>query len=257
MNFNKPNLGIYASIRTITRNVMAIEVQLTLQIFKLLGVTSIMVFALSACSQTSWKEEVLLHDGQKIIVERKQGYKGQSEVGQPTPVGEHTIRFTIPGSSKTISWTSEYGEDLGRTNFELIALHIRKDTPYLIAAPNLCLAYNKWGRPNPPYVTFKHDGTGWVRIPLSELPAEFKDVNLVVNNQGERETLSKASTVSADLVKELNGKLEQPEVRTILREVLPEAKMLADCEQREQYKGRWILPNDPIARKFIDSQEKK
>ena len=54
-------------------------------------------------SGDSWKEEVLLHDGQKIVVERSQTYKGHSELRQPAPIGEHTIRFSLPGSSKTIT----------------------------------------------------------------------------------------------------------------------------------------------------------
>lgn len=61
--------------------------------------------ALPANSTDSWKEEVLLHDGQKIMVERSQTYKGRSEPGQPAPIGEHIIRFALPGSGKTITWT--------------------------------------------------------------------------------------------------------------------------------------------------------
>jgi len=166
---------------------------------------------------TSWKEEVLLHDGQRIIVERSQTYGGRHEVGQSVPVKEHVISFKMPGSSKAITWTSEYGEDLGRTNFKLVALHVVKETPYLVAVPNLCLAYNKWGRPNPPYVIFKHDGNKWDRIPLNELPAEFKDANLVINNQGEAEILTAQSLVTAEFVKKLNDELPQPEYKTILR----------------------------------------
>ena len=206
----------------------------------------------------SWKEEVLLHDGQKIIVERSQTYKGRSEPGQPAPIGEHTIRFSLPGSSKTITWTSEYGEDIGRTDFNLSALHVKSNTPYVVAEPNLCLSYNKWGRPNPPYVVFRHDGTVWQRIAFDALPSEFTTVNVVKRIRGiDVENLVKTRQVSAEQVAGLNAGLERPESKSILREALPEVRLLADCELRVQYKGRWILPNDPIARKFIDSQEKK
>lgn len=127
---------------------------------------------------TSWKEEVLLHDGNKIVVERSQSYGGRHEIGQASPIKEHTVSFTLPGSSKTISFTSEYSEDVGRANLDLLALHVLGGIPYIVASPAGCLAYNKWGRPNPPYVFFKYDGKEWQRIPLSELPAEFKTVNL-------------------------------------------------------------------------------
>ena len=131
----------------------------------------------------SWKEEVLLHDGQKIIVERSQSYGGWSEPGQSGPIKEHTIRFALPGSNKTITWISEYGEDLGRANFNLLAVHVLNGIPYVVASPNLCLSYNKWGRPNPPYVFFKHDGIAWQRIALEAFPAEFKTINVVLSIQ--------------------------------------------------------------------------
>ena len=183
-------------------------------------VVGALVFTLSlgACSGDSWKEEVLLHDGQKIIVERSQTYKGNSMIGQPTPVGKHTIRFKLPGSDKQISWTSEFDEDLGRTNFNLVALHVLKDTPFLVVVPNLCLAYYKWGRPNPPYVVFRYDGNNWVRAGLGDLPVEFKTVNMVINNQGEARILASEGLVSTEFVQKLNGELEQPEYKAILRE---------------------------------------
>ena len=93
--------------------------------------------AMSACAQVSrsggdsWKEEVLLHDGQRIIVERSQTYVGRREVGQSLPVREHSICFKLPGSTKSITWTSEYGEELGRTNFKLVALHVFNGTPVI------------------------------------------------------------------------------------------------------------------------------
>ena len=175
--------------------------------------------ALPASGADSWKEEVLLHDGQKIIVERSQTYKGRSEPGQPAPIGEHNIQFKLPGNSKAINWTSEYGEDLGRTNFNLQALHVKDGIAYVVAEPNLCLAYNKWGRPNPPYVVFRHDGNAWERIAFEALPPEFKTTNVVKRIRGiDVERLVKAKQISAEQVAELNAGLERPESKAILRE---------------------------------------
>lgn len=200
--------------------------------------------ALSACAQIgnsgadTWKEEVLLHDRQKVIVERSQTYKGRSEPGQPAPIGEHTIRFSLPGSSKTISWTSEYGEDIGRTDFNLSALHVKNNTPYVVAEPNLCLSYNKWGRPNPPYVVFRHDGNTWQRIAFEALPSEFTTVNVVKRIRGiDVENLVKARQVSAEQVAGLNAGLERPEAKAILREAIrydPECIPMVS-----NGKGRW------------------
>lgn len=191
---------------------------------------------------TSWKEEVLLHDGQKIIIKRSQTRGGSHEIGQPLPVKEHTISFTLPNSSKTITWTSEYGEDVGRANFDLLAVHVLNGTPYIVASPNLCLSYNKWGRPSPPYVFFKYDGKDWQRIPLSEFPAEFKTINVAVSTLGEEDKLTSLGFVSAEKIKELNSDYKQAEYKTILREALPKGSIgITGCEHMIPYgKGGWL-----------------
>ncbi|UCV03383.1 hypothetical protein [Dechloromonas denitrificans] len=169
----------------------------------------------------SWKEEVLLHDGKKIIVKRSQTYGGRVEPGQGGTVKEHTISFDMPQSGRSLSWKSEYGDDLGRTNFNALALHILGDTPYLVVEPNLCLSYNKWGRPNPPYVIFKHEGRSWQRIGIAELPSEFRSVNLIVNDSRQREIdeLSKQfGYVTVEGINKINSSLTQSEYKTIMRE---------------------------------------
>lgn len=194
-----------------------------LRAFKIIGLILTLGVSMSADAGLfgfggdSWKEEVLLHDGSKIIVERSQSYGGRHEIGQPPPVKEHTITFMLPGSNKTITWTSEYGEDLGRTNFNLLALHILNGTPYIVVSPNLSLSYNKWGRPNPPYVFFKYDGKEWQRIPLEEFPAEFKAINLVISTLTYRKKLTSQSLVHAETVSELNGSSGPEEYKTIHR----------------------------------------
>lgn len=190
----------------------------------------------------TWKEEVLLHDGNKIIVERSQSYGGRHEIGQSQPVKEQEISFTVPGTNKAIIFKSEFSEDVGRANFNLLALHIIKSTPYLVVEPNLCLSYNKWGRPNPPYLFFKHDSKTWQRITLSELPVEFKSMNLIINN-GREEHIKKAESdlgyVPAESVQKINSSLKQPEYGTILRE--PLQNYGKSCgEMVSDGKGGWI-----------------
>lgn len=190
----------------------------------------------------SWKEEVLLHDGSKIIVKRSQSYGGKHEVGQPPPIKEHTISFTLPNTNKTITWESEYGEDVGRANFNLLAVHVLNGTPYIVASPNLCLSYNKWGRPNPPYVFFKYDGKAWQRIPLPEFPVEFKTINVALDIMGrEVENLDNLGFVSSEKIKELNQHTTKPEFKTILREAVKP-------EPCPQYSSGPKAP-DPIAPK--------
>lgn len=231
----------------------------TIGLILALGVSMSVDAGLFGFGGDSWKEEVLLHDGSKVIVKRSQNYGGRHEIGQSSPVKEHTITFDLPNSGKTTSWTSEYGEDLGRTNFNLLALHILNGTPYLVVEPNLCLSYNKWGRPNPPYVIFKYDGKAWQRIPLPEFPAEFKTINLIVNN-GREEDIERAASdlgyVSAEGVQKINSSLRQPEFKTILREELKggvgcpvpsnaAAKLIApEIDGKPLYYNWWPLAQD-------------
>ena len=167
--------------------------------------------------EDSWKEEVLLHDGSKIVVTRWQTYGGRHEIGQPPPIKEHTISFMLPNTNKTITWTSEYDENLGRTNFKPLALHILNNTTYIVVQPNLMLSYNKWGRPNPPYVFFKYDNREWQRIAIEEFPIEFNNMNLIISTLAYGEKLDAQGFASAEMVAKLNSNLTQEEYKTIHR----------------------------------------
>lgn len=222
-----------------------------------LGVSSVTNAALFGLGGDSWKEEVLLHDGQTMIVERLQSYGGRSELGQSGPIREHAISFRLPGSDKPITWISEYGEDIGRTNFNLLAVHVLNGVPYVAASPNLCLSYNKFGRPNPPYVFFKYDGSTWQRIALEAFPLEFKTINVVLSIQKvQAGRLSDTGLTSAGKVGELNRHVESPEFKTILREALTKERINQMCGERILYKGVWIMPNDPVAQKMVDQNSK-
>ena len=215
-----------------------------------IGTLSFFLAGLAFCSNayaglfgfggTNWKEEVLLHDGSKTVVKRSQSYGGKREIGQTPPIKEQDIVFTVQGTSQSITWKSEYGEDIGRSNFLLVALHILRDTPYIVATPNLCQSYNKWGRPNPPYVIFKYEGKDWKRISLQELPVEFKEINLVISTKAEEKAITAQSLVSAELVKKLNSSLDQPEYRSILREAI--TGLSSDCPIPTTAAGKPIAP---------------
>jgi len=189
-------------------------------------------------NSVSWKEEVQLHDGRKIIVERSQTHGGRHELGQPLPIKDHSVTFSLPGAGKTITWEDKYSQDIGVANFKMLALHIANNTSYIITAPVGCLAYNKWGRPNPPYVIFRYDGKGWQRIQLAELPVEFKEMNLAIDTFNDERKLLAEGLVSAEMIKKLNSSYSKyPNIRseyqTILRTPSETGKNSAsnvDCE---------------------------
>ena len=224
----------------------------------LLLLTVVMVACVSATSITkiagdSWKEEIELHDGSTMIIKRSQSYKGLHAIDQSVPVGEHTVSFTLPQTGKSYTWTSEYGEELGRTNFNLLAVHVLDNIPYIIATPVGCLSYNKWGTPNPPYVIFKYTDNAWQRIQMFELPVEFNTLNVLISP---KDADIQTHNISAATVKQRNHELRNTEISRELRSLLREPIKIG-CEELVFYKGAWVGPGDSIGKRMMDSRDKK
>lgn len=168
--------------------------------------------------QASWKEEVLLHDGSKIIVKRWQQLMTLYSLEPTSLIKEQSLSFKHPKTKKNILWRNGPTEDVQTATLNLVALHINNGIPYIITDTYGCLAFNKWGRPNPPYVIFKYEDNAWKRIQLSELPLEFTNVNLVIDTTGYDEEIAIGQgTVSAEKVKKLNSSLTQEIYKTIVR----------------------------------------
>ncbi len=122
-------------------------------------VMSVWGISMSACAMVfMWKEEVLLHDGRKIIVERSDTYDSSlpHEIGQGAPLAEHKTMFTIPGANRTVIWKSDHRPLSDTDGFYLLALDFLDGVPYLATRAGKCSTYEKWNRPNPPYVLFKY-----------------------------------------------------------------------------------------------------
>lgn len=185
----------------------------------LVSVSGCAVAGLLGLGGDSWKEEVLLHDGTRLIITRSQTYGRPLEIGQSPSIREHTVTFTLPHTNKSISWTSEYAKEFRHTNFHLLAVHVLNGMPYIVTEPDLCPSYRKWGWPNPPYVLFKYNGTIWQRIPIEGLPAEFTTMNVVIGLSRQFvDAMVKQRVVSVEQIQKWNNQLPQPEYRTILRE---------------------------------------
>lgn len=197
--------------------------------------------ALPASGADNWKEEVLLHDRQKIIVERTTQRGGRHEVGQKGDYIAQSLRFTLPGTSQTIEWQDNRSEDLSNSSFLPMVLDVAKGTPYLVASPMGCLSYNKWGRPNPPYVVFKYDSNAWQRIPLEDLPVDIKTPNLVQSSPDLVAAKQDQRFVTAQKIAEIVEKTRQPEYRNILRVPLSKERILSMCEVKfTNGMGTWL-----------------
>ncbi len=225
-----------------------------MSLFKTIGLVLTLGMMMSACSEATWKEEVLLHDGSKILATRSQSRGGRGEIGQP-PIKEHSITFYIPGTSKPITWQSEFTKDVGHANLDLLALDILNGTPYIATNPTGCLAHNKWGRPNPPYIFFKYIDQEWKQISLQEFPVEIRQPNVVIDTYTEKWIKAeeqKSGFVSAASIKELNSSLTQQEYKKIVREPIkyeePEG-----CPVMVRIEGGWVSPGGAKAPKLNDS----
>lgn len=182
-----------------------------------LGITMNAQAGILGFGGTSWKEEALLHDGGKVIVERSVERKGRHEIGQLLAYTKQTLTFTNPATGKSVAWEDRVTEDLGTSSFLPMALDIYQGTAYLVVTPMGCLAYNKWGRPNPPYVVFRHQGKAWERVPLQELPLETKTPNLIASSPDTEVERLGERMVDAATIKRLNAEFRQPEYKSILR----------------------------------------
>lgn len=185
----------------------------------------------------SWKEEVKLHDGQMIVVERFYNLGGYPaiESHNRSPLGK-TLTFTLPGSSKEIVWKTVFNNSPELNSLGPLLLDVVEGIPYLATSPAGCIAYNKWGRPNPPYVLFKYTDEAWQRIPLGAFPPMLVHSNLM--SRPDLRVLKPYYTL--DQVKEqMQGRNIAPEARSILREAVPSTGRRCG-EMVYDGKGGWI-----------------
>jgi len=230
------------------------------RVFKTIGLILILTIggAMSACSTTmSWKEDVKLHDGQIIVADRYYNLGGYPTLeSRERAALNQTVTFSLPDTNKKITWKTDFRDSQPEPNsLSLIRFDVVKGVPYIATYPAGCIAYNKWGRPNPPQVLFKYENEQWKRITLSEFPTELigTQANVVV---GRPKTSLLKSFYTVKGVDDENYYVVTPAYRTILREALPQARINDMCMEMVPYKGSWVMPNDPIARKFIDNQKR-
>jgi len=171
---------------------------------------------LTACGGSrSWREEVRQPDNRIVVIGRQDmlGNMLDQEPGNwefGPPVVGFRLRIPVEGAFGTVTWES--GPDLIP-----LALGVKGAELYLAAAPNTCAAYDRLGRPVPPYVFFKYGGKEWQRIPVEQFPEDIKTTNLLqgTRNFNARQEID-TGYVKADAVERVNRHLS-PDLRTIYR----------------------------------------
>lgn len=215
-------------------------IQLRLKRIMKLGFLLMVGVSMSAYSATkSWKEEVQLHDGRVIVVERYFNLGGYPTLdSRERALLDETITFTLPESNKKISWKTEFRNDLPEPNsLGLLLLDMVGGVPYIATSPAGCIAYNKWKRPNPPYIFFKYDGNDWKRIPLEEFPPELVHANLMSTP----DSWMLRSYYTIEQVKEqMQGRNIGVATKTILREPVANAGGSRCGEMVPYGNGGWL-----------------
>lgn len=207
-----------------------------------LGFLLMMGASMSACSK-DWKEEVLLHDGSKIIVERVQSLGSRPTwESRERAILDETITFSLPGTHQKIVWSMSFRDDVPEPNgVNVVLLGIVNSAPYIAGYPAGCIAYNKWKRPNPPQILFKYEDRQWKRIALADFPPQLIHANIIVGGPP-AEGIKSFYTVEE--VNAENHDIDTPEYRTILREAV---KGWAGCPELVRVEGGWVSPGNAKA----------
>ena len=224
----------------------------TIGLILTLGVSTNASAFLGFGNSASWEEEVLLHDGRKIVVERSQRYGGYPTIdSRERMVLDEEWIFENPDNRQKVTWKVNHRHPPEGETLMLMVLGFVKGTPYIASVPAGCIAYTHWGRPNPPYVLFRFDGQAWQRISLDEFPTELKEANVVVGGRNNPKDQA-GTTLSVAKIKEQNYYLE-PHLQQLAREPVKSAQT-STCEEQVYYRGAWVGPGDSIGKRMMDKK---
>lgn len=198
------------------------------------------------------------------MVKRTADRGGRHEIGQRPPIETQSLSFTLPSSQQTVSWKVEYAEDIGYADLSPIMLDIVDNTPFLVNRTVGCLAYNKWGRPNPPYIIFRYANKTWQQIELEDLPMALKVPNMIISSPDLEAQRAGMDPVSAEKIYKLNNQLSQPEYKTILWESMEPGVHEGsgvNCEEMIDYKCNgvhmgWGAPGE-FSRRYFENKCKQ
>jgi hypothetical protein len=153
------------------------------KVFTSMGLVLIFGGLVDALAESmKWREEVLLHDGKKIVIERNFTLGGYATLdSRERKALDQILTFNVPGSNEKVIWKTDYRElKADPDSLNLLLLDIVDQKPYIVAYPAGPISHGKWGSPNPPYVFLKYEHASWQRIVLAELPSQLVKTNVIV-----------------------------------------------------------------------------
>ncbi|WP_080767224.1 hypothetical protein [Xanthomonas citri] len=159
---------------------------------------SLLLPALAGCTPNTfeWKEEILLHDGRKIIAERKDVAGGWTEPGQSGSTQKRTINFSDPDDPK-----KKYTHQItGSSNYLL--LDSDNGVPWLIVSVGPFSVDTDC--PIGSYETFTQVNGVWRSVSYSALPKEFNKPNMATDYGPDSPDLRRSKKLlSAEQIKEI------------------------------------------------------
>lgn len=166
--------------------------------------------SLTACGKTiEWKQEVKLHDGRVIVMDRVSKISGTIFPENVTLEFEQTLSIRHPDSGVRIEWKLPQG-------LHPLSFDFYQGIPYYVLRANTVADYNTWGCPNPPYLVYSYQHGNWNAVAFAKLPPHFGKRN-VLSMSKYIENMKNGRAVSLKEVEAVIDSLD-PEIRTISRE---------------------------------------
>lgn len=138
-------------------------------IVAMIALTSYWLFA---DPELRWQEEVRLHDGRVIVVDRWEKRQASGELGHRGAPLWSEVKAKNPNTGTEVTWYEDHGSAPYVMDFV-------GDSAYVAAWVSFYEPCQKYGFPQRDFVFFKYDGT-WKQISFEEFPRGF-DTNLLVN----------------------------------------------------------------------------
>ncbi len=178
--------------------------------FALLPLLACLSFSACGGGKTlHWSQEVQLHDGRVIVMERVSERTGNIVPENVSMEKSQSIAFVSPDTNEKITWSIPKGLLPYTLDFE-------NKIPYLVLVAYTVADYNAWNCPNPPYLVYRYGSGSWVAIPFEQLPGRIDKRNLIdMSKMYEKYATAETATVD-DMKKFL--KRREPDGRVISRE---------------------------------------
>jgi len=140
--------------------------------YELLGCLLALLPALAGCTPSTfeWKEEILLHDGRKIVAQREDVEGGWAEPGQSGSAQKRTITFPDPD----IQGKKYTHQITGSSNYLLV--DFENGVPWLVVSVGPFSVDTDC--PIGSYETFTQINGAWRSVSYSTLPKRFNKPNM-------------------------------------------------------------------------------